>query len=209
MDVPSHCQETRTEVMHRLMRQHSLGTLVTLGGTGLEANHVPFEIDAEAEQFGVLRAHLPRNNPVWRDCSFEVDALVVFQGAQAYVSPSWYATKKDDERVVPTYNFMVVHAYGPLRVIDDPEWVHAHLERLTNRHERGSAQPWKVSDAPADFIGKLLPVLVGIEIPIVRLIGKWKVSQNQPAVNRAGVVQGLRAQGGDTAAARAEAVAQR
>jgi transcriptional regulator len=209
MYIPTHFEEKRPEVLHQLMREHALGTLVTLGSEGLNANHIPFEFDPEPGPFGTLRAHVARNNPAWRDFSSDVEAMAIFQGAQAYISPSWYATKKDDERVVPTYNYMVVHAYGGLRVVDDPVWLRALLERLTNRYEARNPQPWKVDDAPADYIEKLLPSIVGIEIPIARLIGKWKVSQNQPAVNRAGVEQGLRSEGGDNAAMMADAVARR
>jgi len=202
-------EETRTDTLHELMRRHPLGTLVTLGNGGLNADHVPFEIDNGAAPFGMLRAHLPRANPVWREASAEVDALVVFQGPQSYITPSWYATKKENERVVPTYNFMVVHAYGPLRVIEDAVWLRAHLERLTDRFEKGRESPWKVSDAPDEFIAKLLPVLVGIEIPISRLLGKWKVSQNQPSVNRSSVECGLRESGREEAVAMADEIARR
>lgn len=209
MYVPSQFEETRSDVMHQLMHAHPLGTLVTLGPGGLNANHVPFEIDPESGSFGTLFAHVARANPVWRDSDPDLESLAIFQGAQAYISPSWYATKKENERVVPTYNYMVVHAYGRIRAIDDPAWLRALLERLTDRHEAGSAQPWKVSDAPADFIEKLLPSIVGIEMQITRMIGKWKVSQNQPQANRAGVEQGLRAKGSEQAIAMADAVARR
>jgi transcriptional regulator len=202
-------EETRTETLHELMRRHPLGTLVTLQSSGLNAEHVPFEIDEGAAPFGLLRAHLPRANPAWRNASADVDAMIVFQGPQAYITPSWYATKQESGRVVPTYNFMVVHAYGPLRVIDDATWLRAHLERLTDSFEKGREHPWKVGDAPDDFIEKLLPVLVGIEIPISRLLGKWKVSQNQPPVNRASVERGLREAGSEDAAAMADEIARR
>ncbi|RJF98916.1 FMN-binding negative transcriptional regulator [Noviherbaspirillum saxi] len=209
MYIPSMFEETRLDVMHQLMREHSLGTFVTLGPDGLNANQLPFEIDSGDPPFGTLRAHVARANPVWRDASGSVESLTVFQGARAYISPSFYATKKEHGKVVPTYNYMVVHAYGPLRVIDDPQWVRAQLERLTGAHEAGQSEAWKLSDAPADFIEKLLPSLVGIEIPITRLLGKWKVSQNQPRLNRIGVEDGLRTRGGSEALAMAEAVANR
>lgn len=207
MYVPSQFEESRIDVLHALMREHALGTLVTLGADGLNANHIPFELDAGHAPFGVLRAHVARNNPMWRDCSTAVEPLVVFQGAQTYISPSLYATKKDDGRVVPTYNYMVVHAYGKLRVIEDPEWLRGLLARLTDRHEAGRAQAWKISDAPAEYIDKLLPAIVGIEIPITKLVGKWKVSQNQPKVNRVSVELGLKEAGGEQALAMADAVA--
>lgn len=209
MYIPSHFEEKRPEAMHALMRSHPLGTLVTLGTAGLNANHIPFEIDAEAGQFGTLRAHVARNNPLLQDRSADVEALVVFQGAQGYVSPSWYPTKEKDGRAVPTYNYMVVHAYGPLTVIEDRTWIRAQVERLSNRHEAGLANPWKLSDAPPDYIEKMLGAIVGIEIPLTRMLGKWKVSQNQPEVNRAGVERGLLDIGGDNAVAMAQAVMQR
>jgi len=207
MYIPSQFDESRPEILHALLRAHPLGTLVTLGTSGLNANHIPFEFDAQQGEHGTLRAHIARANPLWKDFSSEVEALVVFQGAQTYISPGWYPTKEEDGRAVPTYNYMVVHAYGPLRVIDDAEWIRAQVQRLSERHETGQARPWKITDAPADYIDKLLKALIGIEIPVTKLAGKWKVSQNQPAANREGVVRGLREQGGDAALAMAAAVA--
>ena len=207
MYIPSQFDESRPEILHALLRAHPLGTLVTLGTSGLNANHIPFEFDAQQGEHGTLRAHIARANPLWKDFSSEVEAMVVFQGAQTYISPGWYPTKEEDGRAVPTYNYMVVHAYGPLRVIDDAEWIRAQVQRLSERHETGQARPWKITDAPADYIDKLLKALIGIEIPVTKLAGKWKVSQNQPAANREGVVRGLREQGGDAALAMAAAVA--
>lgn len=209
MYVPAQFEETRPEALRQLMRDHSLGTLVTLGADGLNANHIPFEIDSEPAPFGTLRAHVARNNPVWRNWSTEVDSLVVFQGAQTYISPSWYATKQETHRVVPTYNYMVVHVYGRPRMTDDPAWLMALLERQTNTHEAGRAQPWRIGDAPADYIEKLLAAIVGIEIPITKLIGKWKVSQNQPKANRISVERALREAGDEDAVAMADALARR
>jgi transcriptional regulator len=209
MYLPSHFEEKRPEVLHQLIREHPLGALVTLGREGLDANHVPFEFDPEPAPFGTLRAHVARSNPVWQDFSKDVEALVVFQGAQAYISPSWYASKKEGGKVVPTYNYMVVHAYGAMRVVDDPAWVLGLVERLTDRHEAGRAGRWKVTDAPRDYIDKMLAAIVGIEIPVSKLIGKWKVSQNQPQANREGVVNGLREIGDDNAVEMARAVSDR
>jgi transcriptional regulator len=129
---------------------------------------------------------------VWRDFSRDVEALAVFQGPQAYISPSWYHTKRETGKVVPTYNYIVVHAYGPMRIIEDRAWLLGLVERLTNRYEAGRAEPWKVTDAPADFVEQMLGAIVGIEIPLTRLRGKWKVSQNRPSADRDGVVTGLR-----------------
>jgi transcriptional regulator len=200
MYVPSHFEETRVEVLHELIRQRPLAALVTLGSDGLNANHIPFEVDAQPAPFGTLRGHVARANPVWRDCSGAVDALVIFQGAHAYVSPAWYATKQETGKVVPTYNYMVVHAYGALRIVEDPAWLRALVGRLTDRFEAERANPWKVTDAPADFVEKQVRAIVGVEIPVRRLLGKWKVSQNRPATDREGVVRGLReTQDGDAA----------
>lgn len=207
MYVPSCFEESRTDVLRSLVQQHSLGTLVTLSADGIEANHVPFVFDPEPAPYGTLRAHVARSNPVWRDFSADLDVLVVFQGAQSYISPSLYATKKTDGRVVPTYNYMVVHAYGRIRVMEDAARLHDLLRRMSDHHEAGQQQPWKIDDAPAEYIERLMQAIVGIEIPVSRLIGKWKVSQNQPAENRASVAAGLREQGGDDAYVMANAVA--
>ena len=206
MYLPSHFAETRTEVLHALIGAHPLAALVTLGTAGLEANHIPFELDAAAGAFGTLRGHVARANPVWRDHQADADVLLIFQGPHTYVSPSWYATKKETGKVVPTYNYMVVHAYGRLRVIEDRAWLHALVSRLTDRHESTQAQPWKVSDAPDDYIEQMLKAIVGIEICVTRISGKWKTSQNRPAHDRAGVSAALRASGDANAIAMADAV---
>jgi transcriptional regulator len=192
-------------VLHDLIRAHPLATLVMLTPGGLDANHIPFEIDPDPAPFGTLRGHVARANPLWRTVS-DVEALAVFQGPDLYVSPSWYVTKQETGKVVPTWNYAVVHAHGPLRVIDDRAWLRAFVETLTNRHEAGRRDPWKVTDAPADYVDSMVTAIVGIEIPITKLIGKWKVSQNRPEQDRAGVVEGLRRDGGDSASAMARLV---
>lgn len=191
MYVPSHFAESRIDVLHDLIRTHPFGALVVLASDGLDANHIPFEIDPEPAPFGTLRGHVARANPVWRDFSSQVDALVMFQGAHSYISPAWYVTKKEHGKVVPTWNYAVVHAHGPLRVIDDRKWLREFVGKLTDRHEAPRSDPWKVTDAPADFIDTMVAAIVGIEIPIAKLAGKWKVSQNRPAQDRAGVIEGL------------------
>jgi transcriptional regulator len=206
MYVPVQFEERRVDVLHELIRAHPLGILVTLTPDGLDADHLPFEIDAAPAPYGTLRGHVARANPLWRVFSRDLDVLVVFRGPAAYVSPAWYPTKRDTGRVVPTWNYAVVHAHGPLRVIEDPGWLRALVERLTNRHEAGRPEPWRVSDAPPEFVERLLEAIVGIEIPIVRLVGKWKVSQNRPPHDRAGVVEGLRRQGDPSASAMADLV---
>ncbi|HYL81048.1 MAG TPA: FMN-binding negative transcriptional regulator [Candidatus Acidoferrum sp.] len=208
MYVPPLFGETRTDVLHQMIREHPLAALVTLGSDGLDANHLPFELDAEPAPLGTLRAHVARGNPVWRDFSQAVESLVVFQGPAAYITPSWYQTKRETGKVVPTYNYIVVHAHGPVRIVEDPGWLRGLVGRLTNRFEAARAEPWKITDAPADFLEKQLQAIVGIEIPITKLVGKWKVSQNRPPVDRDGVVRGLRESGDANAIAMAKAVEQ-
>lgn len=191
MYLPRHFEETRIDVLHQLMRERPLATLVTLGAEGLSANHIPFELDAAPEPLGTLRCHVARANPVWRDYSRDTEALVIFHGPQVYISPSWYETKKQTGEVVPTYNYAVVHAYGSLKIVDHRDWLRGLVTRLTERFESNSAAPWQVSDAPADFIDKQLAAIVGIEIPVSKLTGKWKASQNRPVEDRAGVVEAL------------------
>ncbi len=208
MYVPSHFAETRVDVLHGLVRAHPLGALIVLASDGLDANHLPFEIDPEPAPFGTLRGHVARANPVWRHFSPQVDALAIFQGPHTYVSPAWYATKQESGKVVPTWNYAVVHAHGPLLVIDDRAWLRQFVERLTNRYESPRSDPWKVTDAPADFIDTMVGAIIGIEIPVARLTGKWKVSQNRPEKDRVGVADGLMQQPNDAAAAMAQLVRQ-
>lgn len=191
MYVPAHFEETRFEVLQRLIHEHSLAALVTLGPAGLNANHIPLELDPQPAPLGTLRGHVARGNPVWRDFSRDAEALAIFQGPQAYISPAWYQTKRETGKVVPTYNYAVVHAYGSMRIIEDRAWLRGLVERLTIRHEAGRPEAWKVTDAPADFVEQMLGAIVGIEIPLTRLVGKWKVSQNRPAADRDGVVKAL------------------
>ena len=206
MHIPKHFEETSIDVLHALIRARPLATLVTLSSGGLSANHIPLYLSAEPLPFGTLRGHVARANPVWTDYEQDVEALAVFHGPDAYITPSWYATKKETGKVVPTWNYAVVHAHGSLRVIDDPVWVRANIEALTNQHEEKFQKPWAVSDAPADFTERLIGSIVGIEIVITRLYGKWKVSQNQPPQNQAGVVQGLSVVGDGNASAMAALV---
>jgi transcriptional regulator len=208
MYTPKHFNEERPELLHQLVRDHPLGLLITLGDQGLEANPIPFLLDVDANGQAVLRAHVARANPVWKDARTDVDALVVFQGPQAYISPNWYPTKAENGKAVPTWNYITVQARGRLVVQDDAAWLRELVSRLTQRHEATQAQPWALSDAPPDYIDAMLRAIVGIEIPLTSLQGKWKVSQNHPAVNREGVSQGLRAMGGDRALAVAAAVEQ-
>lgn len=191
MYLPKHFEETRVEILHVLIRAHPLGALVAQTPRGLEANHIPFEVDPEPAPFGTLRGHIARANPLWRDCSRDLESLAIFHGPNAYVSPSWYQTKRETGEVVPTWNYAVVHAYGNLRFIDDRAWLRRLLEKLTNRHEAGRLEPWKITDPPAEYIDKQLGAVIGLELPIARLFGKWKASQNRPAKDRDGIIEGL------------------
>ena len=204
MYLPKHFEETRAEVLHQLLRAHPLGLLVTQPGGELRADSIPFMLDAQRGPHGTLVAHVARANTLWREAA-DGQALVVFQGAQAYVSPSAYPSKAEHGKVVPTWNYIMVQARGRLRAIDDPAWLHALVSRLTERHEASRAVPWEVSDAPLDYIEKMLGAIVGIEIQIEAITGKWKVSQNRSAADRDGVARTLAAEGG-AAAAMAQAV---
>lgn len=205
MYVPKHFEESRVEVMHTLIRDYPLGTLVTMTTRGLEANHLPFEV-IEGGAFGTLRCHVARANPVWREFAPSVEAIATFCGAHAYVSPSWYATKQEIGKVVPTWNYAVVHARGPLIAIEDREWLRAFVTRLTSRFESHRANPWHVTDAPPEFVDQMLENIVGIEIPITSLTGKWKVSQNRPQRDRIGASDGLLREENEAASAMARLV---
>lgn len=194
MYIPKVHEETRMEVLHGLMAAHPLGCIVTLGEGGLVVNHIPFLIDATAGEFGTLKGHVARANPLWRDLSSTVASVVVFQGPHAYVSPNWYPTKHQTGKAVPTWNYAVAHAHGFPRVIEDPAWLLDLVTELSNVHEASQARPWKVSDAPEDFIERMVEMIVGIEIPIKKIEGKWKLSQNRPKADRLGLVAGLAAQ---------------
>lgn len=189
MYQPPHFREDSLEAQHALIRACPLGTLVTSGAGGLEANHVPFLIDPSASPNGTLRAHLARANEQGRVP--EADALVIFQGPESYVTPSWYATKRETGKVVPTWNYAAVHAWGRMRVIDDAAWLRRFLDDLTGVHESGRPAPWSVGDAPDAFVAAQLKGIVGIEIEIERIQGKWKVSQNRPEADKRGVHDGV------------------
>jgi transcriptional regulator len=206
MYLPAHFEETSVETMHALMCEHPFATLLTQGVDELEANHLPLHLEPEAGPFGVLQGQVARANPVWRQAA-DGEVLVVFHGPQAYVTPSWYETKREHGKAVPTWNYVVVHGRGRLRAIDDADWLLGNLESLVAHHEAGFAEPWQVGDAPPDYIEKMLAAIVGIEIELTELKGKWKISQNQPPVNRVGVVAGLRSLGTADAAAMADLVA--
>lgn len=193
MYIPSHFGEERIDILHGLIRQHSLAALVTLGPDGFLANHIPLIVDPEPAPLGTLRGHLSKANSQWKDSLPGVPALAIFQGPAAYITPSWYPSKLETGNVVPTYNYVVVHAHGLLATFEDPALLERHLRKLTDAHEAAFADRWSIDDAPAGFIRDLLKGIVGIEIPIARLEGKWKLSQNRTLADRAGVVEGLTA----------------
>ncbi len=195
MYFPHHFAESRPEILGAFIRQHPFATLVSLGGDGLVGSHLPMLWDSEPAPFGTLTGHIARPNPQATGAQANVEALAVFLGPQAYISPNWYPSKREHGKVVPTWNYIAVHAYGPLKLIDDAEWLRRLVTRLTNLHESFSAVPWKVTDAPPAFVDQMLKGIVGIELALTRLEGKWKLSQNRPATDRTGTVAGLEARG--------------
>ncbi len=199
MYIPPSFHEDRIDVLHDAIRASGLATLVTLTRDGLVASHVPLLLNPDPAPYGTLIGHLARPNPQARGAIGE--ALVVFQGPDAYITPSWYATKRETGKVVPTWNYVAIHAAGPIEFFDDPDRSLDVVTRLTEKQEGGRVAPWAVSDAPADFVQGMLKGIVGFAIPLARLEGKWKMSQNRPAEDRAGVVAGLAAEGRDDVAA--------
>jgi transcriptional regulator len=194
MYVPPHFAEERLDVLQGAIRRTGLANLVTVGPEGLLASPLPLMIDPNDGEFGTLHGHLAKANPQWRHAP-ATDALAIFMGPDAYVSPSWYATKQDTHKVVPTWNYITVHASGPVTFFEDATALLDVVTRLTERHETGRTAPWAVSDAPAPFIASQLKGIVGFRMPIRVLQGKWKMSQNRPPADRAGVVAGMRADG--------------
>jgi transcriptional regulator len=185
--------------LHALIRARTLGLLVSHGPQGLLANALPFLIDPAASKLGTLRVHMARANGQWRDLTEAPEALVVFQGADHYITPSWYATKQETGKVVPTWNYVMVQAKGRAKVVEDDAWLARQIEALTRGQEARRDKPWAVGDAPADFIVMQRKAIVGIEIEIVDIHGKWKTSQNRPAADRVGVAAGLEALGDEEA----------
>lgn len=202
MYVPNHFREDDIEKLHQYIRDYGFGVLVIADDEGIEANHVPFYLSLDSDgSLGTLQCHLARNNPDWQRIKEGQTVLAIFQGPDAYVSPAWYPSKEETGRVVPTWNYLAVHAKGRARVIQDPGWLKDHLCQLTDQHERGRAQPWSVDDAPKDFTERLMQGIVGIEVKIEKLIGKLKASQNQSEDNQAGVKAGLGRENAENASA--------
>lgn len=197
---PPQFKQDDPAVLHAAIRAQGFGSLVTLGADGIEASHVPMLIDPAPAPYGTLIGHIAKANPQWRTMRAEVPALAMFLGPDAYVTPAWYPTKQESGKVVPTWNYVAIHASGRLTFFEEPERLLALVTRLTEHHEAGRAEPWAVSDAPAEYVQGMLKGIVGFELAVTRLEGKWKMSQNRPAQDRAGVVDGLtRESGGDVA----------
>jgi transcriptional regulator len=195
MYLPSQFAETRPEEIRRVIHQNSLGMLVTHTVAGLDANHLPFLLDADRGACGVLVAHVARKNTVWQDVTDGDDVLVVFRGAQGYISPSWYPGKHQTHRRVPTWNYEVVHAHGTIHVHDDAKHVRGVVARLTRQHEGSESEPWKMGDAPSEYIAEELSHIVGIEIRLTRLEGKRKLNQHHETRDREGAIQALEDRG--------------
>jgi len=196
MYQPPLFRETRLDVLHQLIRNHPLGLLISNGSEGPVANPLPFLLDAGIGPNGRLRAHLARANPQWQLLAETPDmpVLVVFQGDDAYVTPSWYETKRETGKVVPTWNYATVQVRGMARVIDDKDWLAGQIAELTASQEAGRTEPWQVSDAPDTYIAAQIKGIIGLEIDIVAIDGKWKVSQNRPVGDRIGVAEGIEAE---------------
>ena len=195
MYLPTHFAEPSLDELHRLIQAHPLGTLVSHSADGLDANHLPFLLDAQAGEAGTLLAHVARANPLWQTLADGAPVLAIFHGPQGYISPSWYPGKQDTHRRVPTWNYEVVHAHGTLHVHEDDKFLRRVLALLTRTHEAAEPQPWKMGDAPADYLAEQLQRIVGIELRITRLVGKRKLNQHHELRDREGAIQALEARG--------------
>ncbi len=203
MYLPGHFEETRLDELHRFVDEHPFGALVVHGPNGLDANHLPFLLEPAAGAYGRLLAHVARANPLWREAKDGDEALVIFRAEDAYVSPNWYPSKHEAHRQVPTWNYRVVHVHGRLAIRDDERFVRGVVARLTRVHEArtGSATPWRMGDAPADYLDRMLGAIVGIEVEITAIVGKWKLGQNKDERDRLGAAQALSERGLEAIAA--------
>ena len=209
MYTPKPFAEDRPEVLQHLIRSSPFGTLVTITSDGLQASHIPFVLKPAPPPYGALQGHVARANSQWRTSSPDAEALVIFLGPESYITPSWYPTKQETGKVVPTWNYVVVHAYGKLRVIEDEAWLKRHVEELTDQLEHMREAPWRVSDVPRDFTSTLLRAIVGLEIEMSRLVGKWKLGQNRSIEDQLGVLKGLRAEDTPSASSMVQAMTSR
>ncbi len=197
MYIPAHFAETRSEELHRIIREYPLGVLVTHGDDGLDADHIPMELDAEAGPHGTLIGHVARANTLWQRCPTGTQVMVVFRGANAYISPNWYPSKHETHRQVPTWNYEVVHAYGTITVHDDERFARRVVAKLTRRHEATEPKPWKMGDSAPEVINEMLQKIVGFEIAITSLVGKVKLSQNKEMRDRQSAANTLALRGHD------------
>jgi transcriptional regulator len=197
MYIPPQFAENRPEILHRIMREHPLGTLVRNEEAGLDADHIPFEFEPDTGPLGTLKAHVARNNPLWQRCPTGTPVMVIFRGAQAYISPNWYPSKHETHRQVPTWNYEVVHAHGTLSIHDDERYVRALVARLTREHDAAEPRPWKMGEAPPNYIQMMLGNIVGIEVTLTSLVGKSKLSQNRELRDRRNAADTLAERGRD------------
>ena len=203
MYLPEYFRENEIPVLHEAIRKCRLATLVTLNAGAIVASHIPMMLDPEPAPNGTIHCHLARANSQWRDVAPDTEALAIFQGPDAYITPSWYAAKRETGKVVPTWNYVAIHAYGRVRFFDDAERLRGLVTRLTELHDGERPAPWAVADAPAGYIDAMLKAIVGVELPISRLEGKWKMNQNRRESDIEGVIEGLKAseRAGDRAVA--------
>jgi transcriptional regulator len=207
MHIPNQFKETNVETLQSFIRKYPLCTIITHSSKGMDANHIPLHVQTTPAPYGYLTGHIDKANPMAQDIRLNSDILAVFSGPSTYITPSWFATKKEGGKVVPTWNFAVVHARGKARVIDDKKWLQEQLAAFTDHNESAFPSQWHLSDAPLEFTEKLINGVFGLEIVITELIGKWKVNQNEPAINRKGVIDGLSASQSPNAAEMAALVA--
>jgi transcriptional regulator len=191
MYIPKAFREDRDDRLYGLLEAHPFASLITAGASGLMASHIPMVLERDSSGLGRLLGHLSRANPQWRNLAGGGEALAIFSGPQHYITPTWYPEKEETGRVVPTWNYAVVHVYGRIEVIEDAEWLLGHLEGLTSIHEAKSPVPWKIVDAPADYVASQVKGIVGLRMKIERIEGKWKASQNRSERDRRGVADGL------------------
>jgi len=197
MYLPAHFNESRKDVMHALIAENPFGSLISHGKSGLDANHIPFELAANEGDLGVLHAHVARSNPLWQDVVNGDEVLVIFRAGDAYISPTWYPSKHEAHKQVPTWNYIVVHAHGRITIRDEEKYVRSVVARLTRTHEATEPKPWKMGDAPRDYIDTMLKSIVGLQIDITRLTGKSKLGQNKEARDIRGAGEALKARGAD------------
>jgi transcriptional regulator len=195
MYVPAHFNEPDIAALHGLIDHNPLGILFTHGASGMDANHLPFDLAPAEGKYGVLHAHVARANPLWQELGDGDEVLVVFRAADAYISPNWYPSKHETHKQVPTWNYRVVHAHGRIRIRDDERYVRGLVARLTRKHESSQPLPWKMTDGPKDYIAAMLQAIVGIEIEITGITGKFKLAQNKETRDIRGAGEALRANG--------------